>query len=79
VLADDLVARMEFASKAGMVVENMKVLGGLQYKVELAMFELVLDGLKGQLAFSATGTVKVSGQLAPKLLSLIEQDLPNLI
>lgn len=79
VLADDLVARMEFASKEGMVVENMAVLSGLQYKVEHAVFELVLNGLKGQLAFAANGAVKISGQLAPKLIGLIEQDLPLLI
>lgn len=79
VLADDLVARMEFASKEGMVVENMAVLAGLKYKVELAAFELVLSGLKGQVAFAANGTVKISGQIAPKLINLIEQDLPRLI
>lgn len=79
VLADDLVARMEFASKEGMVVESMTILQGLQYKVEHAVFELILSGLKGQIAFSANGTVKISGQLAPKLINLIEQDLLLLI
>lgn len=75
VLADDLLARMEFVSKEGMVVENMTVLDGLKYKVEHAVFELVLGGLKGQIAFAANGTVKISGQVAPKLVSLVEQDL----
>ena len=79
VLADDLVARMEFVSKEGMVVENMEVLAGLKYKVELAVFELVLSGLRGQIAFAANGTVKISGQIAPKLISLVEQDIPLLI
>lgn len=75
VVADDLVARMEFASKEGMEIENMTVLDGLKYKVDHAVFELVLGGLKGQIAFAANGTVKISGQLAPKLLSLVERDL----
>ena len=75
VVADDLVARMEFASKEGMVIENMTVLDGLKYKVSYAVFELVLGGLKGQIAFAANGTVRVGGQAAPKLLSLVEQDL----
>lgn len=75
VLADDLVARMEFASKEGMVVENMTVLDGLKYKVEHAVFELVIGGLKGQIAFAANGTVKISGKVAPKLIGLVEQDL----
>ena len=76
VLADDLVARMEFASKEGMVIEKMNVLNGLKYKVEHAVFELVLGGLKGQISFAANGTVKISGQVAPKLVSLVEKDLP---
>lgn len=75
VLADDLVARMEFASKEGIVVENMTVLDGLKYKVEHAVFDIVMGGLKGQIAFAANGTVKISGQVAPKLVSLVEQDL----
>lgn len=75
VLADDLVARMDFVSKEGMVVENMTVLDGLKYKVEHAVFEIFLEGLKGQISFSANGTVKISGQVAPKLISLVEEDL----
>lgn len=79
VLADDLVARMEFASKEGMVIENMVVLAGLKYKVEHAAFELVLGGLKGQISFAANGTVKISGQVAPKLVGLVEEDLPKFV
>lgn len=75
VLADDLVARMEFASKEGMAVEKMTVLHGLTYKVEHAVFEILLGGLKGQIAFAANGTVKISGQVAPKIIGLVEQDL----
>lgn len=75
VLADDLVARMEFVSKQGMNVESMTVLDGLKYKVEHAVFEIFLGGLKGQIAFAANGTVKISGQVAPKLVGLVEQDL----
>lgn len=78
VVDEDLVARMEFASKQGMIVEDMRVLNGLQYKVDLAVFELIYEGVRGQVAFSASGAVKVSGQLAPMLVSLIEQDLPRL-
>lgn len=78
VVDEDLVARMEFASKQGMVVENMKFLEGLRYKVDLAVFELVYEGVRGQMAFAASGAVKISGQLGPKLMHLIEQDLPKL-
>jgi hypothetical protein len=79
VLADDLVARMEFASKEGMVINNMIILAGLKYKVEHAAFELVLGGVKGQISFAANGTVKISGQIAPKLVGLVEDDLPKFV
>ncbi|MDN7909078.1 hypothetical protein [Burkholderia cepacia] len=78
VIQEDLVARMEFASKQGMVIESMKLLDGLRYNVESAVFELIHQGVRGQLAFSSSGVVKVSGQLSPKLVSLIEDDLPKL-
>lgn len=79
VVDEDLVARMEFASKQGMIVEKMKLLEGLHHKVDSATYELVYEGIRGQLAFSSSGTVKISGQLAPKLVHLIEQDLTRLI
>lgn len=79
VLADDLVARMEFASKEGMVMKNMIILTGLKYKVEHAAFELLIGGLKGQISFSANGTVKISGQILSKLVSLVEEDLPKFV
>ena len=79
VVDDDIVARMEFASKQGMIVDSMKVLSDLKYKVDLAVFEFIYEGIRGQVAFSSNGAVKISGQLSPKLVSLIELDLPKLI
>jgi len=78
VIDDDLVARMEFASKRGMIVENMKLLNDLRYKVETSIYELIYEGVRGQLVFASSGLVKISGQLAPRLVHLIEQDLPKL-
>ncbi len=75
---EDLVARMEFASKRGMIVENMTLLDGLNYKVDVAIFELLYEGVRGQVAFSSGGIVKVSGQLASKVIHLIEKDLHKL-
>lgn len=79
VVGADLVARMEFSSKEGMIVENMAVLNGLQYKVDLAIFELLYKSIRGQVSFAANGAVKISGALAPKLVNFIEQDLPRLM
>ena len=76
VIDEDLVARIEFASKQGIVSEKkMKLLERMQYTVESAVFDLVFEGLRGQLAFSSNGTVKISGRLAPRLGRLIEEDL----
>lgn len=79
VVAEDLVARLEFASKQGMNVDKMKLLDGLHHKVDSATYDLVYEGIRGQLALSASGTVKISGQLAPMLVHLIEQDLAKLL
>jgi hypothetical protein len=78
VVNEDIVARMEFASKNGMIVESMKLLADLKYKVELALFEVTYEGVRGQVAFTASGVVKISGQLGQKLVHLIEQDLQKL-
>lgn len=78
VLCEDLVARMEFASKQGISLDKLTVLEGIPHKIESACYELNYEGIKGQLAFALNGTVKVSGQLAPHLVHLIEQDLSKL-
>lgn len=79
VVADDLVARMEFASKEGMDPTEMQVLHGLKYRVELAVYEVIHQGIRGQVSFASSGMVKISGQIAPRLISLIEADLPTLV
>ncbi len=79
IIGEDLVARMEFASKKGMTIESMKLLDGLHYNVSSAVFELIFEGVRGQVAFASSGLVKVSGQLAPRLVYLIERDLPRLM
>lgn len=78
VVDEDVVARMEFVSKQGMSLDGLHILEGIHHKVEYAAYELLYEGVKGQVAFSATGNVKLSGQLAPKVLHLIECDLPKL-
>lgn len=75
VVDEDLLAKMEFASKEGMAGEEMKLLEGLNYKVDYAAFELIYEGVRGQATFVSSGVVKLSGPLTPKLLALIERDL----
>ncbi|MBA8735802.1 hypothetical protein [Chromobacterium violaceum] len=75
VLGEDLVARMEFASTEGITPEKLTVLANVPHKTDSASYELIYGGLRGLLSFNSNGTVKVSGQLAPKLIHLVEQDL----
>jgi len=79
VIDEDLVARMEFTSKKGMNIEDMKLLDRLNYKVVFAEFELIYKGVRGRVALASSGLVTVSGQLAPRLVYLIERDLPRLM
>lgn len=79
VLDEDLVARMEFASKQGITLEKLTILEGVPNKIESASYELIYEGVKGVLAFTSNGTVKISGRLAPRLLHLVEQDLSNIV
>ena len=78
VVDEDLVARMEFVSKQGMELEKITLLQDLTYKIDYALFELLFEGVRGQIAFSASVLDKISGQLSPKLLALVEADLSTL-
>ena len=53
VVENHLVARMEFASKQGMIVEQMSLLKNLKYTIESAIFEVLYEGVKGQVSFTA--------------------------
>lgn len=77
VVEEDVVARMEFVSKQGVVAENIRVLEGVKYTIESAVFEVICEGVRGRVAYNASGVVKVSGQLAPLIVHLIERDLDS--
>lgn len=79
VLGKDLLARMEFSSKEGITPEKLTVLDGVPHKTDAASYELIYGGVRGLLSYSSTGMVKVSGQLAPRLIHFIEQDLAKLV
>lgn len=78
VLGKDLLARMEFSSKEGINPEKLTVLDDVPHKTDSASYELIYGGVRGILHFSSTGTVKVGGQLAPRLIHYIEKDLAKL-
>lgn len=73
VVDQDLVARLEFASKKGMDVAKIRWLKGLEYKIDFSAFEVMYRGLKGQITLSSNGTVKISGPLSPRLVAEVER------
>lgn len=79
VYGKDLVARVEFASKTGIVPDEIAVLRDINYTVESAAYELIYEGVKGQLSVSSNGLVRISGQLSARVLHLIEQGLSELV
>jgi hypothetical protein len=78
ILGEDLVARMEFASKQGIDLEKMKILRGLRYKIDVAAFDCLFQGVRGQVSIAAGGLVRFSGPLTAHLRQLIERELPQI-
>lgn len=78
VVSEGLVARIELVAKQGMVEKDIQILEKIKYKVEQAAFEIIFRGIKGQIALSSNGLVRLTGHLSPKLLGLIEKSLPAL-
>jgi hypothetical protein len=72
-----LVARIEVASKAKIDTERLPFLRGLQYTVDHSSFEVTQARLRGNLTFTASGTVKVSGPLQPFIVAQLENYLPS--
>lgn len=69
----DLIARLEFSSKKGMDIRKIRWLKGLQYKTDFSAFEIIYRGLRGQISFSSSGSVKVSGPLSPRLIEQVDK------
>ena len=73
--SSNAVARIEIASKDGLEFGKIKMLDGLNYSIDSALFEIVYQREKGQVSFAKNGLVKISGHLSPRILSLIEESL----
>ena len=77
VLGRDIVSQMEFRSTSGLTPDKIKVLKGLSYKVDGIVYELYLQGISGRLSMSSSGVVRIAGRLAPRILDLLEEELPD--
>lgn len=67
-----LVARIEIASKEGILPDQLGFLEELQYTVDHASYEVVQDRVKGQVTFTTSGAVRVSGALLPFIVAQLE-------
>ncbi|MHC9034252.1 hypothetical protein ACYTTR_00845 [Cobetia marina] len=74
---NEMVARIDLASKKGIILENLPMLEGVKYKIDSASYEIMTKGTKGNFSYTPTGLVRISGQLSPMLLALIESIMLN--
>lgn len=72
---NDLGTKIEITSTDGMSIENIKLLNEIRYTLTSAVLEVLFEGIRGQVTITATGLVKISGKLKPKLLGEIEKQL----
>lgn len=70
-----LVARIEVVSRTTLDLDNVEFLRHMSYEIDKCVYEITFQRIRGQISLSATGLVKISGQLAPLVLHLIESDL----
>lgn len=69
------VARIEVAARDGLDLGSLNFLKHISYEIDHAVYEITFQRVRGQITLSSTGLVKISGQLAPLVLHLIETDL----
>lgn len=71
------LARFEVASKEGVDPDRLDFLSHLEFKIDHATFEVVRKMLRGQVAFSSSGLVRLAGPLVPYLLQELEVELTS--
>lgn len=74
-ISEKVVARVEFASKENIEEIVLKDYLRHPHVLEYCAFEILHHGVRGQASFSRTGQVKVSDQLAPLVIGIVEQTL----
>ena len=74
---NEMVARIDLASKKGISLESLNMLKSVNYKIDSASYEIMTKGIRGNFSYTSTGLVRISGQLSPMLLALIEKNMLN--
>lgn len=69
------VARVEVASREGIVIEQLSLLRGLEFSIDNSTYEVLCGLGRGQVSFSSSGVVKLGDQVAETLLEAVERYL----
>jgi len=69
------LARIEIASKDGIILDGLPLLKGLEYAVDTATFEVTFRREKGQVSFTKSGLIRVNGRLSEHIVELVEKSL----
>lgn len=69
------VARVEVASREGIVFEQLSVLRGLDFSIDSSTYEVINELGRGQVSFSGSGIVRFGDQVAESLLEAVERYL----
>lgn len=72
VIEAQAVFRLEAASKVGINIDSFRMLSETRYSLDHSCFEVSHKGYRGQFSSGGNGTIKVSGDISPFLLELIE-------
>jgi hypothetical protein len=73
--AAQIVARVEVACKNGVDPAKLPLLESLDYKVDHTTYDVKYKFLSGQITFTSTGILRISGALEPYLLGCVEEHL----
>ncbi|MDV0440323.1 hypothetical protein [Xanthomonas sacchari] len=72
-VADGVIARMEFASRQGMSLEELDDLKSRNFSVDSVKYEVLKAGVRGSIAATSSGRAIVSGSLAPFLSHILDK------
>ncbi|WP_336235029.1 hypothetical protein [Achromobacter dolens] len=70
-----IVARIELASKDGINIDKLPFLEKLRFNADQTSYEIMEDGLIGQITFMASGAVRVAGAVLPYIVAQLEDEL----
>ncbi|MEA9825988.1 hypothetical protein VDF98_21560 [Xanthomonas campestris pv. raphani] len=74
-VSDGVIARMEFASRYGMLISDIRDLDFKDFRIESVKYEVLKDGLKGAISATSSGRVVLGGKLAPMLVNVLDRAL----